>query len=88
MDNQTTAHQDINQIPDNVVATYPIQCLSDGKWTTLPTDRLLPGDVVSVSRIGSVLIHLPVYSSFDSMAAVAGYGSGRHSFNQQQVYHQ
>ncbi|KIJ62125.1 hypothetical protein HYDPIDRAFT_136644 [Hydnomerulius pinastri MD-312] len=33
------------------VAPYPIQCLRDSKWTTLQTDELLPGDVVSVARL-------------------------------------
>jgi cation-transporting ATPase 13A1 len=32
------------------VAPYPIQCLRDSKWTTLQTDELLPGDVVSVGE--------------------------------------
>lgn len=32
------------------VAPYPIQCLRDSKWTTLQTDELLPGDVVSVGK--------------------------------------
>ncbi|KAN0084090.1 hypothetical protein V8E55_007594 [Tylopilus felleus] len=35
------------------VAPYPIQCLRDSKWTTLQTDELLPGDVVSVARLQS-----------------------------------
>lgn len=30
------------------VEPYPIQCLRDGKWSTVQTDQLLPGDVVSV----------------------------------------
>ena len=30
------------------IAPYPIQCKRDGKWTTLQTDELLPGDVVSI----------------------------------------
>jgi cation-transporting ATPase 13A1 len=30
------------------VAPYPIQCLRDGKWGTLQTDQVLPGDVVSI----------------------------------------
>lgn len=30
------------------ITPYPIQCLRGGKWTTLQTDELLPGDVVSV----------------------------------------
>ncbi|KAF8842460.1 endoplasmic reticulum Ca-transporting P-type ATPase [Paxillus ammoniavirescens] len=33
------------------VTPYPIQCLRDSKWTTLQTDELLPGDVVSVARL-------------------------------------
>ncbi|KAI0732592.1 endoplasmic reticulum Ca-transporting P-type ATPase [Fomitopsis betulina] len=32
------------------VTPYPIQCLRDKKWTTLQTDELLPGDVVSIVR--------------------------------------
>ncbi|KAG9309968.1 hypothetical protein JVU11DRAFT_10001 [Chiua virens] len=35
------------------VAPYPIQCLRNSKWTTLQTDELLPGDVVSVARLQS-----------------------------------
>ncbi|KAJ2930562.1 hypothetical protein H1R20_g6550, partial [Candolleomyces eurysporus] len=30
------------------VAPYPIQCYRDSKWIELQTDKLLPGDVVSV----------------------------------------
>jgi len=30
------------------VAPYPIQCYRDGKWGELQTDKLLPGDIVSV----------------------------------------
>lgn len=30
------------------VAPYPIQCYRDGKWEQIQTDKLLPGDVVSV----------------------------------------
>ncbi|KZP27754.1 hypothetical protein FIBSPDRAFT_780640 [Athelia psychrophila] len=33
------------------VEPYPIQCLRDGKWSTVQTDQLLPGDVVSVARL-------------------------------------
>ena len=29
---------------------YPIQCLHDGKWATVQTDKLLPGDVVSIGE--------------------------------------
>ncbi|KAI0946865.1 hypothetical protein AcW1_010201 [Taiwanofungus camphoratus] len=32
------------------VAPYPIQCKRDDKWSTVQTDELLPGDVVSVVR--------------------------------------
>lgn len=32
------------------VAPYPIQCKRDGKWATIQSDELLPGDVVSVVR--------------------------------------
>ncbi|KAK0440984.1 endoplasmic reticulum Ca-transporting P-type ATPase [Armillaria borealis] len=32
------------------VVPYPIQCYRDGKWTEIQTDKLLPGDVVSVAR--------------------------------------
>ncbi|CCM06202.1 uncharacterized protein FIBRA_08445 [Fibroporia radiculosa] len=32
------------------VAPYPIQCRRDGKWATIQSDELLPGDVVSVAR--------------------------------------
>ena len=32
------------------VAPYPIQCLRDDKWQTLQTDKVLPGDVVSISE--------------------------------------
>lgn len=30
------------------VAPYPIQCYRDGKWEQIQTDKLLPGDLVSV----------------------------------------
>lgn len=33
------------------IAPYPIQCKRDGKWVTLQTDELLPGDVVSVGML-------------------------------------
>lgn len=32
------------------VAPYPIRCMRGGKWVTIQTDELLPGDVVSVAR--------------------------------------
>ncbi|KAH9475933.1 Manganese-transporting ATPase 4 [Psilocybe cubensis] len=32
------------------VAPYPIQCFRNGKWQTVQTDKLLPGDIVSVAR--------------------------------------
>ena len=32
------------------VVPYPIQCLHDGKWATIQTDKLLPGDVVSIGE--------------------------------------
>lgn len=32
------------------VTPYPIKCKRDGKWTTMQTDELLPGDVVSIVR--------------------------------------
>ncbi len=32
------------------IAPYPIQVLRLGHWTTVQTDTLLPGDVVSVTR--------------------------------------
>ncbi|KAF8876645.1 endoplasmic reticulum Ca-transporting P-type ATPase [Infundibulicybe gibba] len=32
------------------VEPYPIQCYRDSKWITLQTDKLLPGDIVSVAR--------------------------------------
>lgn len=32
------------------VAPYPIQCKRDDKWSTVQTDELLPGDVVSVGK--------------------------------------
>ncbi|KAL4072457.1 hypothetical protein V8B97DRAFT_1959372 [Scleroderma yunnanense] len=35
------------------VAPYPIRCLRDSEWVVLQTDELLPGDVVSVSRLQS-----------------------------------
>lgn len=35
------------------VTPYPIQCLRDKKWTTLQTDELLPGDVVSIGALCS-----------------------------------
>ena len=32
------------------VAPYPIRCMRGGKWVTIQTDELLPGDVVSVGK--------------------------------------
>lgn len=32
------------------VAPFPIQCVRGGKWVTIQTDELLPGDVVSVGE--------------------------------------
>lgn len=32
------------------VAPFPIQCKRDGKWVSLQTDELLPGDMVSVGE--------------------------------------
>ncbi|KAF9524952.1 endoplasmic reticulum Ca-transporting P-type ATPase [Crepidotus variabilis] len=34
------------------VAPYPIQCYRDSKWIEIQTDKLLPGDIVSVARVG------------------------------------
>ncbi|KAJ3489244.1 hypothetical protein NLJ89_g11549 [Agrocybe chaxingu] len=34
------------------VQPYPIQCFRNSKWEVLSTDKLLPGDVVSVARVG------------------------------------
>jgi hypothetical protein len=31
------------------VTPYPIQCYRDGSWTTVQTDQLYPGDLVSIS---------------------------------------
>ena len=33
------------------VAPFPIQCMRGGKWVTIQTDELLPGDVVSIGRV-------------------------------------
>lgn len=30
------------------VAPFPIQCKRDGKWSTIQTEELLPGDLVSI----------------------------------------
>ncbi|TCD66868.1 hypothetical protein EIP91_000766 [Steccherinum ochraceum] len=32
------------------ITPYPVQCKRDGKWSTIQTDELLPGDVVSIVR--------------------------------------
>ncbi|KAF4610180.1 hypothetical protein D9613_010592 [Agrocybe pediades] len=32
------------------VSPYPIQCYRDSKWVTVSTDKLLPGDIISVVR--------------------------------------
>lgn len=34
------------------IAPYPIQCKREGKWLTIQTDELLPGDIVSVGMFG------------------------------------
>jgi manganese-transporting P-type ATPase len=36
------------------VAPYSIQCLRDGKWGTLQTDQVLPGDVISIGEFHSI----------------------------------
>ncbi|KAF9561719.1 endoplasmic reticulum Ca-transporting P-type ATPase [Agrocybe pediades] len=33
------------------VSPYPIQCYRDSKWVTVSTDKLLPGDIISVVRV-------------------------------------
>ncbi|EAU86785.2 ATPase [Coprinopsis cinerea okayama7 len=35
------------------VTPYPIQCYRDSKWIEIQTDKLLPGDVVSVARVSA-----------------------------------
>lgn len=47
------------------VVPYPIQCYRDSKWVQIQTDKLLPGDVVSVGMslhnqysFSSLLIYL------------------------------
>lgn len=32
------------------ITPYPVQCKRDGKWSTIQTDELLPGDVVSIGK--------------------------------------
>ena len=39
------------------VTPYPIQCKRDGKWSTVQTDDLLPGDIVSVGMSQLVDLH-------------------------------
>ena len=46
------------------VAPFPIQCIRGGKWVTIQTDELLPGDVVSV---GKTVFALPLSSIFLSL---------------------
>ena len=38
------------------VAPYPIQCVRDGKWVSIQSDGLVPGDVVSVGEYRIVLM--------------------------------
>jgi len=38
------------------VAPFPIQCVRGGKWIIIQTDELLPGDVVSVGKIFSLIV--------------------------------
>ena len=48
------------------VAPYPIQCLRDGKWETIQTDKVLPGDVVSIGEsclLPSISSHSFILSS-------------------------
>ncbi|KAF5309972.1 hypothetical protein D9619_010464 [Psilocybe cf. subviscida] len=35
------------------VAPYPIQVYRNGKWSEIQTDKLLPGDVVSITRVST-----------------------------------
>ncbi|KAF8816406.1 endoplasmic reticulum Ca-transporting P-type ATPase [Phlegmacium glaucopus] len=35
------------------VVPYPIQCYRDSTWVEIQTDKLLPGDVVSVARVNT-----------------------------------
>jgi len=37
------------------VVPYPIQCYRDSKWIEIQTDKLLPGDIVSISAFGLLL---------------------------------
>jgi cation-transporting ATPase 13A1 len=39
------------------VAPYPIQCVRGGKWTTLQTTDLVPGDVVSIGTLPPLGAH-------------------------------
>lgn len=36
------------------ISPYPIQCHRDNKWSTIQTDELLPGDLVSVGAFDVV----------------------------------
>ena len=39
------------------VVPYPIQCFRDSKWIEIQTDKLLPGDIVSVGTCNTPLRH-------------------------------
>lgn len=46
------------------VAPFPIQCMRGGKWVTIQTDELLPGDVVSVGEAVFFYHYYQLYQSY------------------------
>jgi cation-transporting ATPase 13A1 len=40
------------------VVPYPVQCYRDSKWIEVQTDKLLPGDIVSVGTCDISLVHI------------------------------
>jgi cation-transporting ATPase 13A1 len=46
------------------VVPYPIQCLRDGKWTSISTDQLLPNDVVSIGKENCIFVFPLSYGWF------------------------
>ena len=54
------------------VTPYPIQCYRDASWTTVQTDQLYPGDLVSISMAS--LLRVTLKSSCQSSTSSATIG--------------
>lgn len=68
------------------IAPYAIQCRRDGKWATVQSDELLPGDIVS---IGMYIDWLSLLSQVTVVHSSPNYGdfhSCRPSHSQRSLY--